>query len=290
MSTFLTAETIADAAIALLANQAQLANTVLKVTSDSFSGTAGATSLRVRRPIPTAQFTGTLTTSDVVEHAVVVTPVHFYNAVAVTPVQSTFEIVSFAEEVLNPMIAGFVEGAEAAIAAQLHAVTETGDFDVTSDDTIRASVLAMRKTLVQNKVPAAQRFLACSPSVVEALLTVPSFTDASKIGTDANIVNGPIGTIYGLQVLEHNDLDDEAVAYGTSAFAFASLTSPDPQGGATSVSASQDSLAIRATYAYDITSLSDIVALDGWYAAAPVLDLVDTTPTQLRAVRFTLGS
>lgn len=289
-NTILTAGTISNAAVVLLANQAQLVNTVLKVSSDSYTGSGGTTSLRVSRPIPASTFTGTVTTSDVTEHAVAVTPVHKYSAVNVSAAEATMSIVDFASEVLNPMIAGIVEVAEQQVAAQLHAVTSSGTFDTTSEATIRASVLAMRKALVENKVPAAQRFLACSPDIVEALLSVPTFVDASKAGQSETLTNGAVGTIYGLQVLESIDLDNEAVAYGQSAFAFASLTSPDPRGGAASVSASRDGVAIRATYDYDISSLSDVVAVDGWYGAAPVLDLVGSTPTQLRAVRYTIGS
>jgi hypothetical protein len=289
-NTILSAATISEAAVILLANQAQLVNTVLKVNSDSYAGSGGQTSLRVSRPIQATTFTGSTTASDVTEHAVSVTPVHKYNRVDVSAAESTMNIVDFATEILNPMIAGIVEVAEQAVASQLHAVTETGDFDTTDEESIRASVLAMRKILVQNKVPAAQRFLACSPSVVESLLSVPTFVDASKAGQSDTLTGGALGTIFGLQVLESVDLDDEAVAYGSSAFAFASLTSPDAQGGARSVSASQGGIAIRATYDYDVSALSDVVVLDGWYGAAPVLDLVDSTPTQLRAVRYVIGS
>jgi hypothetical protein len=289
-NTILSAETISKAAVELLANQAVLVNTVLPITRDDYTGSGGTTSLRVSRPIPAATFTGSITATPVVEHAVSVAPVHKYNAVNVSAADATLSVLDFAAEILNPLIAGIVEVAEATIAAQLHGVTESGDFDITDEASIRASVLAMRKTLVKNKVAQGQRFLACSPEVVEALLSVPTFVDASKAGQSDTLTSGAVGSIYGLQVLEVNDLDDEAVAYGRSAFAFASLTSPDPRGGATSVSASSGGVAIRATYDYDITALSDVVALDGWYGCAPVLDLVDTTPTQLRAVRYTLSS
>lgn len=286
----LSADTISKAAVSLLANQATLVGTVLTVTADDYTGSGGTTSLRVSRPIAASEFTGTTTATDVKEHAVSLSPTHYYNRVDVSAAESTMEILDFASEVLNPMIAGIVEIANTAIATQLHAVTETGNFDTTSADTLKASVLAMRRTLVQNKVPAGQRFLAASPDAIEALLAVPSFTEASKIGDPSALVSGVLGTIYGLQVLEVPELDGEAIAYGKSAFAFASLTSPDPRGGATSVSASQQGVAIRATYGYDVSALSDVVVLDGWYGAAPVLDLVGTTPTQLRAVRYTIGS
>jgi hypothetical protein len=288
-NTLLTVETISAATVALLANQATLINTVTKV-NETWAGTGGTIQLRVRRPIAPSTFTGTVTTSDVTEHAVLVTPVHKYSAVNVDAAARTMSIVDFAEEILNPMVAGFVTDGDNAVAAALHAVTESGDFDITDADSIKASVLAMRRTLVQNRVPEGQRYIAASPDVIEALLGVPTFVDASKAGQSDTLTNGVLGSIFGCSVVEHPALESEAIAYGSSAFAYASLVTPDALGGAVSASADQDGLAIRVVYDFDFGSLSDVVAVDGWFGCAPVLDLVDTTPTQLRAVRYVLGS
>jgi hypothetical protein len=289
-NTIITAESIAQVAVDLLVRDASLVPTVTRVSQDNFSGTGGTTNIRVRRPIAAGVFSGSTSYTEVKELEVAVTPTHLYSAVKVTPQEATFDLISYANQVLNPQVAGITQAADQIIADELHSITESGDFDVSSYEAIRASLLAMRRVLVQNNVPEGQRYAAVSPEVFEYLAATPAFTEASKIGTAQGTTEAVLPMIAGLQIVETSALEDEIIVYGSSAVAFASLTPPLPEGGASAAVAVNQGVSIRIVNALDVSAISDVSIVDGWYGAAQIKDDVDDTPTQLRAVRYVIGS
>lgn len=75
-----------------------------------------------------------------------------------------------------------------------------GPVTVDDADKAKAAVRAIRKTMADNKVPAAGRYLVVNPDMTDLLLQ--GLDDASLAGTDNELRNGVIGRLYGFTVVE----------------------------------------------------------------------------------------
>jgi len=75
-----------------------------------------------------------------------------------------------------------------------------GPVTVDDADKAKAAVRAIRKTMADNKVPAAGRYLVINPDMTDLLLQ--GLDDASLAGADGELRNGVIGRLYGFTVVE----------------------------------------------------------------------------------------
>ena len=76
----------------------------------------------------------------------------------------------------------------------------SGGATVSDADTAKTAVRAIRKTMADNKVPAAGRYLVINPDMTDLL--IQGLDDASVAGTDSELRNGVIGRLYGFTVIE----------------------------------------------------------------------------------------
>ncbi|WP_078290672.1 N4-gp56 family major capsid protein [Mycobacterium sp. D16R24] len=78
--------------------------------------------------------------------------------------------------------------------------------DVATADAAYLLVRRLRLALDKANVPGVGRFLLVSPEFYALILGDPRFTDASKYGTNAPIMNGEVGRIVGFSVLVANTI------------------------------------------------------------------------------------
>ena len=100
-------------------------------------------------------------------------------------------------------------------------ITPTGDID-------QDKVLLMQRILLKNKARMNQMFLAVSPKQHAALLKIDPFVSADKYGGAARpLVDGALGSIYGMQVIMTPELgDDQYFAYTSEGMAYALQRAP----------------------------------------------------------------
>lgn len=142
-------------------------------------------------------------------------------------VQSSVDIPS---EVVKEIGEAMAREADALILAQLKLAQAShlkAYTDATNDDIELADVISMRTLLRSNgKVhfndPAKPNFLLVSPEQEGYLLSLQNLIDASKYGDSSVIMNGEIGSVFGLRVIVSDLLDaDECIAFAKDSVAFA---------------------------------------------------------------------
>lgn len=294
----LTAKRISKAGIALLTRSLVLPMTVTRVAGEEFSGSNGDT-VTVRVPQPGAsreQVTpgATITYDDVTEIPVDVTLKHLYHGKLVTDEEMTYELEDFARQVSAVQIDAVATGAEATIAAVMNALTPRIEFaaTATSADT-KAVLLEAREILGEAEVPAANRYLAVSPSIGTRLLSVDDFTKVDASGSGSALREAVIGRLFGFTVVESPALDaDEAVAYHSSGFVFANRTPVAPKGAADSASVTAQGIGLRQIFQYVPDKLSDASVVSTFAGAAAVNDVTPANdPTDYpRFVKIGVGS
>jgi len=114
--------------------------------------------------------------------------------------------------VLSTLIAG------ASASAPDHIIQYT---DATNEDIELADVLNARKLLVDQNIDPRECVMMIGSSQERNMLKISDFIDASKYGSNAPIMNGEIGMVYGMKVLLHTGLSTKTVFAHPSALGFA---------------------------------------------------------------------
>lgn len=66
----------------------------------------------------------------------------------------------------------------------------------------KADIVKALELLDLQEFPSADRYLAVNPTEYATMLNIEGFVDASKFGSNAPVMNGQIGEIYGVKVLK----------------------------------------------------------------------------------------
>lgn len=93
--------------------------------------------------------------------------------------------------------------------------------DATNEDIEIADILNARKLLSIQKLDPRECFFAVGPDQEANMLKIDNFIHAEKYGSNSPILNGEIGMIYGMKVIVHTELAQEALAWHPTAAAFA---------------------------------------------------------------------
>ena len=271
------ADKVADLAVAVLARDLVLPQTVTRVPGVEYRGSGGSVKLRVpqRR---TAKARGSA--GDPIDYVGIdETPVtlsveHFYDATALTDEDATLVLIDFARQILGPMTAGLAELAEGSLATVMNGVTPNfGWTDAADPEKVDIDILEARRQLVANDVPAVGRFLVVSPSIAAVCFQLDKFVRADASGSDTALRDATLGRIYGLNVVESNGIEDgTALVFQQSGFVFASLAPANPQGAAQSAAASDSGISLRVLFDFDPGVLSDVCVLST-FAGAAVVDV-----------------
>jgi hypothetical protein len=247
---FVTSETISTLAVDLLSAELSLTRTVSQVpTSDLAPPSGGTTVLRV--PVPrTARIQGRgdpLVFDDIEENEVEFVVDHVYDATRITVHELNLDIVDFGRQVTRSQVRSVVGGAELQLAEVMNTlpVDRLVALDGSDLDNEVANAVA---DLDEAENPMDERWLAVSPQFA-ARLTSPngaSLTDyQGEVATEA-LRQGILGEYRGLTVVKNPRLTGfKALAYHTSAFAFASLTPVEIPGTIDSAVISEEGIGVR---------------------------------------------
>ena len=271
---------LANMAIGGLVDAGVLHRTIWK--DPEFSGVAGKGSVvNVRRlgKDSAANFAGTATASTVTQGVTAVTlDQQPYMKREVGSADRVLKVEDYYAEIVEPDVNAIAEYVDAQVAATLAATTAT---EVTGGSA-RAAIIAAREALTAKKVPLADRFLACSPSFLSAILG-ESWINAETIGDEGSAIRSAVvGRAFGFTIVESTHIadvdfdtggaDPTAYAYHKSGVAMASRMLAPPNGGAKGGSAAAYGLSARVVEDWDATALADVVTVDTLFGLARVLD------------------
>jgi hypothetical protein len=262
---FINGEQLASAMIGGLHDAGILSETVWM--DPEYNGVAGkGDTVNIRRlAVETAtNFDGE---ADITETSEAVVPVvlshqpHVQSRI--TSKEKVLKVEDMYRQIVYPKVQGVAEYLEGAIASTL-ALT---DADPVNAANAKAAIIAARKALSESKVPQADRYLACSPSFISAVLG-ETWVQAYTLGDGGRALREAIvGRAFGFTVVESThiaDLDEVPTAYAyhrTSAIMASRMPAP-PEGGADASTAAQDGYGMRIVSAWDNSRLSDVLTVD----------------------------
>ena len=276
------AQGIANVIVPLLARSLVLPRTVTLIPQQDFAGDNGDT-ISVRVPNTLAARTqatdlATITYDDVIENRVDVTLAHLYHAKRIGAKELNFNIVDFRRQITEPQVEAVARGAEDNLAAVMNGLTNPtapSDFLIAADGSnIETVVLAARRQLTRNRVPLTDRYMACSPEVIEQILSIETFTRVDAAGSDEELRNATIGRYRGFTIVESEGLDaGEAVAYHRSGFVMSNPI-PVPMPGVVSASSQsvQGQIGVRQTFQYVPDLLGTTSVVNTFVGSSAVLD------------------
>jgi hypothetical protein len=93
--------------------------------------------------------------------------------------------------------------------------------DTSGDVVAKADILAARKLLRTQNIDPRECFILIGPEKEAELLALADFIQAERYGSNAPIMNGEFGTIFGMKVLVHSVVTDQMITYHKSALGFA---------------------------------------------------------------------
>jgi N4-gp56 family major capsid protein len=93
--------------------------------------------------------------------------------------------------------------------------------DATNEDIELGDILNARKLLALQNIDPRECYMAVGPDQEKNMLAIENFISAEKYGSNSPIVNGEIGMVFGMKVILHTYLSNEAVFWHPSAAAFA---------------------------------------------------------------------
>ncbi len=177
--------------------------------------------------------------------------------------------------------AALAEAIESDLFALYASLTET--VGTSGADITEAAILDARERLNRHNIPRRPRYLVISPKDEKALLQIPRFTEADKIGTERALqalAEGALGRIHGFDVfvspmvpvVSGTPDSTKNLAFHPEAFILAmrSLPMPPPNTGARGavIRDEMSGLVLRAVVAYNPSHLGVQVTLDVLYGVA----------------------
>ena len=259
-------EQLASAMVAGLYDGGVLVNTIYRdAESDLVVGKGDTVSIREPLVTAAANFGATAVIGNIVEAKIAVAiNKQPYSQVQLTAKEKTLLIEDLAAEVVLPQVAGIIEFIDGDIAALLG--TTTGVAGATTALGWGVAVANARAVLTANKVPSSDRYLACSPDVVSALLLGNIVTSWANPSAPSALQEGVVGRLFGMTVVESADVPTgTAYAYHKTGVAGVFRTPVPPSGGAMVGSASLRGMSAQVIYAYDSTRLADTITAHTLY-------------------------
>jgi N4-gp56 family major capsid protein len=93
--------------------------------------------------------------------------------------------------------------------------------DATNEDIELADIVNARKLLALQNLDPRECFMGVGPDQEANMLKIANFIEAEKYGSNMPIVAGEIGMVYGMRVIVHTGLSNEAIFWHPSAVGFA---------------------------------------------------------------------
>lgn len=296
-NTILTAEVIAEQALATLYETIVMANLVHRDYEGEFSRKVGD-AITIRRPLTfTAQEyvrANGINVQSGTQTGIPMTLNHFADvSFAVTTEELALKIGDFDETFLTPAMEAIVQKVERDIVAQAYAdiVAEVGSATYVAEDTAVANgqynyrdsrvLIEAGKVLTRKNVPTSQRYVIVGPDIAAAWKAERTWRQADKRGsteglTEANLgprvsgftpyesTNIPAPKATGSQVVG-DPTTEVGIAWHRDALALATRPLPVPQGAKMAAVRSYKGLSVRVVYDYDMDTKEDVVSVDMLY-------------------------
>lgn len=93
--------------------------------------------------------------------------------------------------------------------------------DATNEDIALADILEARKLLTLQNIDPRECFIGIGPDQEKHMLSIDNFISAEKYGSNSAIMNGEIGMVFGMKVVLHTYLANEAIFWHPTAAGFA---------------------------------------------------------------------
>lgn len=207
---------------------------------------------------------------------------HIYSAIALTDEELTLDIVSFANQVLEPQVIAVAEKIEAMIATEMENASFAADDVVYNEDAnsegtpFYMALVEARRVLNAAHVPAANRVVLIGSDVEASALKEEDLRRANTSGSTQTLRQGELGQLAGFTIITSQSISpDFAIAFHRSAFVFANVAPVVPEGVVTGRTVSEGGIAIRAIRDYDPSYLRDRSVLSSFAGTGSVNDARD---------------
>ncbi|MBQ6686276.1 MAG: hypothetical protein IJM99_09230 [Firmicutes bacterium] len=270
-NTFLTPEVIAREALMVLRNNAIMAKLVHRDYSDEFVGAVGDT-ITIRKPatFTAEEFEGNIKVQDATETGVsVVMDKHLDVSFAVSSKQMALSIEDFSKQLLVPAMQAFADKVDKYLLSLEAEVTGRVPHDagaIAPED-----IIAARKILTQNAVPATDRHMVIGAVADADLLTSELFTSANQVGDEGTALReASLGRKYGFDIYTDQNVGSvegtvgytPSLAFHRNAFALVTRQLEMPMGASKAATINYDGFGLRVVYAYDINTKTDTISID----------------------------
>lgn len=284
---FLTPTVIARTALATLYNTIVLAQLVWRDFDNEFQKVGRTVNIRKPAVFESEKFDRNKGTQaqEINEDEVAVTLDTIRNVtVAVTDEEMTLDIISFQEQVLNPMMESIAQDMDADLAEKLVEMARSAGQIATITTNQEGHLAAntaynkVREVLTRNKFPKSQRYAGISPEGTSSVLSDKLLVAANESGTTDALREAEIGRIYGIDSYETQEFGDgegdkgeaDGVAFHKTAVTLATRPLVEPKGVASNQVSVESfkSLSLRTVYQYNGHLKQDEVSVDTLYGIA----------------------
>lgn len=264
-NTFLTPQIIAREALAVLRNNAVLANLVHRDYSSEFNGKVGDT-ITVRKPTTFSanEFTSEITVQNATESGVPVTlDKHLDVSFAVTTKEMSLKIEDFSKQLLVPAMQAFADKIDKYLIDLAHGIKITQSV-ATSGTLTKDHIIKARKFLTDAAAPLTERRFVYGSQIEADLLGTDLFTSAEKVGDAGTALReASLGRKFGLDFYcDQNEEETSGIVFHKNGLALVTRTLEMPLGTDKCEVVSYDGFGLRVVYDYDISKKTDTISID----------------------------
>lgn len=286
-NTFLKPGVIAAVGLETLRRELVLPRLVRRMGVSDFAGAVNDTvNVRVPAILTAREYTFRTRSAEIVldeveELSVPVTlDKHIYSAVAVTDEELTLDIVDFTRQVLGPQMIAVAERLEGLLATTMEGATLASDpvayiASATNEGAgFYNALVDARRILNAAKVPLTGRSVVIGSNVEAAALKEESIRAVDQSGSPDALRRANLGSLAGFDnIVVSQSVDaDFAMAFHSSAFAFAVVAPAVPQGASFGQGITDSGLAMRWLKDYDARYLRDRSVVSAFAGSASVED------------------
>lgn len=268
-NTILTPNIIAKESLAVLRNNAVMANLVHRDYSNEFASVGDTITVRKPATFEAKEYPNTSGGIDVqsaIEAGVSVKMDKLLDvSFAVTSKEMSLSIKNFSEQLLVPAMQAFADKIDKYLLALEADITNR-----VSSTGAKADMIAARKFLTDCAAPLTNRSYVYNGEVEADMLSTDLFVNASAVGDEGTALReASLGRKFGLDCYVDQNISNatetgnmKAIAFHKNAFALVTRPMSIPEGAAKAAIVNYDGFALRVVYGYDMDKKTDTISID----------------------------